>query len=137
FVNNRLKKMGVSLDPTTKLKYLSVAQRQMVEICKALLQDAQIIALDEPTSSLSHRETEILFRLVKDLRAHGKTLIYVSHRLDEIFELCDAATIFRDGRTVVSHKSLVDVTREQLVNEMVGREIKDIYDYRARALGAP
>jgi L-arabinose transport system ATP-binding protein len=109
----------------------------MVEICKALLQDAQIIALDEPTSSLSHRETEILFRLVKDLRAHGKTLIYVSHRLDEIFELCDAATIFRDGRTVVSHQSLVDVTREQLVNEMVGREIKDIYDYRARTLGAP
>ena len=137
FVSDRLKTMGVSLDPTTKLKYLSVAQRQMVEICKALLQDAQIIALDEPTSSLSHRETEILFRLVKDLRAHGKTLIYVSHRLDEIFELCDAATIFRDGRTVVSHKNLVGVTREQLVSEMVGREIKDIYDYRARTLGAP
>jgi L-arabinose transport system ATP-binding protein len=135
FVSRRLRTMGVSLNPTTKLKQLSVAQRQMVEICKALLQDAQIIALDEPTSSLSHRETEILFRLVKDLRAQGKTLIYVSHRLDEIFALCDAATIFRDGRTIVSHQSLVGVTREQLVSEMVGREIKDIYDYRARTLG--
>jgi L-arabinose transport system ATP-binding protein len=137
FVHSRLTAMGVSLDPTTKLKQLSVAQRQMVEICKALLQDAQIIALDEPTSSLSHRETEILFRLVKELRTQGKTLIYVSHRLDEIFELCDAVTIFRDGRSVFSHKSLVGVTREQLVNQMVGREIKDIYDYRSRALGEP
>jgi L-arabinose transport system ATP-binding protein len=137
FVSGRLRKMGVSLNPTTKLKHLSVAQRQMVEICKALLRDAEIIALDEPTSSLSHRETEILFRLVKDLRAQGKTLIYVSHRLDEIFELCDAATIFRDGRTIVSHQSLVGVTREQLVSEMVGREINDIYDYRARPLGEP
>jgi L-arabinose transport system ATP-binding protein len=137
FVSSRLSTMGVSLNPTTKLKHLSVAQRQMVEICKALLRDAQIIALDEPTSSLSHRETEILFRLVKDLRAAGKTLIYVSHRLEEVFELCDAATIFRDGRTVVSHQSLRGVTREQLVNEMVGREIKDIYDYRVRTLGEP
>jgi L-arabinose transport system ATP-binding protein len=137
FVNSRLRTMGVSLNPTTKLKHLSVAQRQMVEICKALLRDAQIIALDEPTSSLSHRETEILFRLVKELRTQGKTLIYVSHRLDEIFALCDAATIFRDGRTVVSHRTLLGVTREQLVNEMVGREINDIYDYRARTLGKP
>lgn len=137
FVSSRLRAMGVSLNPTTKLKYLSVAQRQMVEICKALLRDAQVIALDEPTSSLSHRETEILFRLVKDLRAHGKTLIYVSHRLDEVFELCDAVTIFRDGRTVVSHQTLEGVTREQLVSEMVGREINDIYDYRSRKLGGP
>src|SRR5580704_17565268 len=137
FVSSRLRAMGVSLNPTTKLKYLSVAQRQMVEICKALLRDAQIIALDEPTSSLSHRETEILFRLVKDLRAHGKTLIYVSHRLDEVFELCDAVTIFRDGRTVVSHQTLEGVTRDQLVSEMVGREINDIYDYRSRKLGGP
>src|SRR3984957_5840830 len=137
FVSSRLRTMGVALNPTAKLKYLSVAQRQMVEICKALLRDAQIIALDEPTSSLSHRETEILFRLVKDLRAAGKTLIYVSHRLDEVFELCDAATIFRDGRTVASHNTLLGVTRDQLVSEMVGREIKDIYDYRVRTLGEP
>ena len=137
FVSDRLRTMGVSLNVTTKLKNLSVAQRQMVEICKALLRDAQIIALDEPTSSLSHRETEILFRLVRDLRAQGKTLIYVSHRLDEIFGLCDSATIFRDGRTVASHNTLLGVTRDQLVSEMVGREIKDIYDYRARTLGEP
>jgi L-arabinose transport system ATP-binding protein len=135
FVRSRLKTMGVSLNPTTKLSHLSVAQRQMVEICKALLRDAQVIALDEPTSSLSNRETEILFTLVRDLRARGKTLIYVSHRLDEIFDLCDACTVFRDGRTIVSHESLVGTTREQIVREMVGREINDIYDYHARKLG--
>jgi L-arabinose transport system ATP-binding protein len=87
--------------------------------------------------SLYTPETEILFRLVKDLRARGKTLIYVSHRLDEIFELCDACTIFRDGRNIISHASLVGVTREQIVREMVGREIKDIYDYRPQKLGEP
>jgi ABC-type sugar transport system ATPase subunit len=98
FVRTRLQAMGVSLNPTVRLARLSIAQRQMVEICKALLRDAKIIALDEPTSSLSHRETQILFRLVKDLQAQGKVLIYVSHRLEEIFELCDACTILRDGQ---------------------------------------
>jgi L-arabinose transport system ATP-binding protein len=135
FVRTRLQAMGVSLNPTVRLARLSVAQRQMVEICKALLRDAKIIALDEPTSSLSPRETQILFRLVKELQAQGRVLIYVSHRLEEIFELCDACTILRDGQTVVSHHSMSGLTRELLVSQMVGREIKDIYDYRARPLG--
>lgn len=137
FVRTRLQAMGVTLNPSVKLARLSVAQRQMVEICKALLRDAKVIALDEPTSSLSHRETRILFRLVKDLQAQGRVLIYVSHRLEEVFELCDACTILRDGQTVVTHRSVSGLTRELLVSQMVGREIKDIYDYRARPLGEP
>lgn len=135
FVRARLAAMGVDLDPNAKLRRLSIAQRQMVEICKALLRNARVIALDEPTSSLSHRETEILFKLVRGLRADQRALIYISHRLDEIYELCDTCTIFRDGRKVASHASLAAVSRDTLVSEMVGREIADIYSYQPRALG--
>ena len=134
-VRERLTAMGVDLDPNAKLRKLSIAQRQMVEICKALLRNARVIALDEPTSSLSHRETEVLFKLVRDLKADNRALIYISHRMDEIYELCDACTIFRDGRKIASHLSLAEVPRETLVQEMVGREISDIYNYRARPLG--
>lgn len=132
----QLQAIGVDLDPAAKLADLSIAQRQMVEICKAVMQDAQVIAFDEPTSSLSHRETEVLFRLVKRLRAEGRTLIYISHRLDELYELCDACTIFRDGRQVAVHPRMAEVPRQQLIADMVGRELQDIYDYRPRPRGA-
>jgi L-arabinose transport system ATP-binding protein len=135
FVLERLEAMGVALDPNAKLRKLSIAQRQMVEICKALMRNARVIALDEPTSSLSHRETEVLFKLVRDLRADNRAMIYISHRMDEIYELCDACTIFRDGRKVASHPTLEGVSRDTIVSEMVGREISDIYSYSARPLG--
>ncbi|MFA9217129.1 MAG: L-arabinose ABC transporter ATP-binding protein AraG [Sphingomonadaceae bacterium] len=134
-VADKLAAIGVDLDPAARLADLSIAQRQMVEICKAIMQDARVIAFDEPTSSLSHRETEILFRLVRELRADGRTLIYISHRLEELYELCDACTIFRDGRKIVTHDVMADVPRERLISDMVGRELSDIYDYRARPLG--
>ncbi|WP_431262454.1 L-arabinose ABC transporter ATP-binding protein AraG [Roseateles chitinivorans] len=134
-VADQLAAIGVDLDPGARLSELSIAQRQMVEICKAVLQDARVIAFDEPTSSLSHRETEILFRLVKRLRAEGRTLIYISHRLEELYELCDACTIFRDGRKIVTHEVMAEVPRERLIADMVGRELRDIYDYRAREHG--
>ena len=132
----RLTRMGVDLDPDARLADLSIAQRQMVEICKAVMQDAQIIAFDEPTSSLSHRESEILFEIVNNLRAEGRTLIYISHRLEELYALCDACTIFRDGRKIVTHPVMGNVSRDTLVRDMVGRELLDIYDYRPRAIGA-
>ncbi len=134
-VAERLANIGVDLDPAARLSDLSIAQRQMVEICKAVMQDAKVIAFDEPTSSLSHRETEILFKLVKRLRAEGRTLIYISHRLEELYELCDACTIFRDGRKIVTHEVMADVPRDRLISDMVGREVKDIYDYRSRQQG--
>ena len=112
FVRERLEAMGVALDPNAKLRKLSIAQRQMVEICKALMRNARVIALDEPTSSLSHRETEVLFKLVRDLRADNRAMIYISHRMDEIYELCDACTIFRDGRKIASHPTLEGVSRD-------------------------
>jgi L-arabinose transport system ATP-binding protein len=134
-VAEKLAAIGVDLAPDARLADLSIAQRQMVEICKAIMQDAQVIAFDEPTSSLSHRETEILFRLVRELRADGRTLIYISHRLEELYALCDACTIFRDGRKIVTHDVMAEVPRERLISDMVGRELSDIYDYRARPLG--
>ncbi|WP_193570552.1 L-arabinose ABC transporter ATP-binding protein AraG [Luteibacter yeojuensis] len=135
WTRERLDALGVDLDPRAKLKQLSIGQRQMVEIAKAILRDAKILALDEPTSSLSHRETDVLFRLVRDLRAQGKAMIYISHRMDEIFELCDAATIFRDGRKVADFDTLEGITRDTLVQRMVGREISDIFGYRPREQG--
>jgi L-arabinose transport system ATP-binding protein len=136
-VAEKLAAIGVDLSPDARLADLSIAQRQMVEICKAIMQDAQVIAFDEPTSSLSHRETDILFRLVKELRANGRTLIYISHRLEELYELCDACTIFRDGRKIVTHDVMAEVPRDRLISDMVGRELSDIYDYRERAHGTP
>jgi L-arabinose transport system ATP-binding protein len=134
-VESELQRMGISIDPRATLRELSIAQRQLVEICKALMRDANIIAFDEPTSSLSHRETDILFRLVEDLQNKGKAIIYISHRMEEIYRLCDGCTVLRDGRNVVSYPALQAVTRDALISKMVGREISDIYGYRARPLG--
>ncbi|MES2898189.1 MAG: L-arabinose ABC transporter ATP-binding protein AraG [Pseudomonadota bacterium] len=134
-VGERLARLGVDLDARARLADLSIAQRQMVEICKAVMQDAQVIAFDEPTSSLSHRETEILFRIVRDLRAEGRTLIYISHRLEELYALCDSCSILRDGRKVATHPVMAEVPRERLISDMVGRELSDIYDYREREHG--
>jgi L-arabinose transport system ATP-binding protein len=134
-VTSELQRMGVSIDPRASLRKLSIAQRQMVEICKALMRDAAIIAFDEPTSSLSNRETDILFKLVDDLKARGKAIIYISHRFEEIYRLCDSCTVLRDGRNVISYPTLKAVSRDTLINKMVGRDITDIYAYQPRPLG--
>ncbi len=136
WVKSELERLGVDLDPDARLRHLSIGQRQMVEICKEILRNARIIALDEPTSSLSHSEVDTLFRLVKDLRTQGKGMIYISHRLDEIFELCDDCSILRDGCKVAEFRGMAGVTKDDLVNRMVGREIRDIWGYRPRAVGA-
>lgn len=135
-VVQRLAETGINLDPDARLADLSIAQRQMVEICKAVMQDAQIIAFDEPTSSLSHIESEILFKLVADLKKAGRTIIYISHRLDELYALCDTCTIFRDGQKIVTHPVMSKVSRHTLIHDMVGRELADIYNYKERKIGA-
>jgi L-arabinose transport system ATP-binding protein len=132
---HHLKSLGEDIDPLTKVKDLSIAQRQMVEISKALTHEARIIAFDEPTSSLSEREVRRLFFTIRDLKARGRAILYVSHRIEEIFELCDTITVFRDGRLVKQHSDASQVTRDMLVADMVGRPIKNIYEYRERARG--
>ncbi len=123
------------IDPHTCIQQLPIAQRQMIEIAKALLHNARIIAFDEPTSSLSEKETSRLFRIIRDLKRQGKSIIYVSHRMEEIFEVCDSVTVFRDGKNVETFEAMGDVTHDLLVSRMVGRDIKNIYGYRERHKG--
>jgi L-arabinose transport system ATP-binding protein len=132
-----LQRLGEDIDPRALVKSLPIGRRQMVEIGKALLRDARVIAFDEPTSSLSARETETLMRIVRDLKQEGRAILYVSHRLEEIFALCDSASVLRDGRLVANHNALADVGKDRLISEMAGREIADIYAYRARTHGEP
>ena len=131
-----LERLGEHIDPAAKVRSLSIAQRQMLEIAKALMLDAKVLAFDEPTSSLTEREVRNLFEVIRDLKRKGCCIIYVSHRLEEIFELCDAVTIFRDGRLVEDRKDMTGVDHDFLVSRMVGRSIDNIYAYRPRELGA-
>jgi len=124
--------VGEAISPDEKLGRLPLAQRQMVEIAKALGRGARIVAFDEPTSSLSTKETLRLFDIIRDLRDRGTAILYVTHRMDEVYEICDAATVLRDGRHVVTHDPLAGVTRDALVKSMVGRELTNIYRYRPR-----
>jgi L-arabinose transport system ATP-binding protein len=134
-VAEKLADMGIDVDPTAKVASLSIGERQMVEIAKAVMVDARVIALDEPTSSLSSRESEILFSLIDRLRANGTVILYVSHRLDEIFRLCDSLTVLRDGKLAAHHPDISKATRDQIIAEMVGREIANIWGWRGRSLG--
>lgn len=131
----RLKQVGIDIHPNTRLGSLSIAQRQMVEIAKALSRDARIIAFDEPTSSLSTREVEKLFQIIGELKRQGRVILYVTHRMDEIFRICDAATVLRDGRHVETFETLEQIDANVIVNRMVGRDIQDIFGYQPRELG--
>lgn len=128
----QLSHLGLDIDPDTPLKYLSIGQWQMVEIAKALARNAKIIAFDEPTSSLSAREIEQLFRVIRELRAEGRVILYVSHRMEEIFALSDAITVFKDGRYVRTFDDMTQVNNASLVQAMVGRNLGDIYGYQPR-----
>ncbi len=131
----QLEHLGLDIDPDTPLKYLSIGQWQMVEIAKALARNAKVIAFDEPTSSLSAREIDNLFRVIRELRKEGRVIIYVSHRMEEIFAISDAITVFKDGRYVCTFDDIKAVSHDRLVQAMVGREIGDIYGWKSREYG--
>ena len=131
----QLTNLGERIDPRAKLGSLPIGQRQMVEIAKALARNAKVIAFDEPTSSLSARETERLFAVIGQLKLSGRVILYVSHRLEEIFDVCDSATVLRDGRLAQTYDSLKGVSRDDLVRKMVGRSIEDIFHYQGRTPG--
>ncbi|OYU04990.1 MAG: L-arabinose ABC transporter ATP-binding protein AraG [Pseudomonas sp. PGPPP1] len=130
-----LKGLADEIDPAEKLGRLSLGQRQLVEIAKALSRGAQVIAFDEPTSSLSAREIDRLMAIITRLRDEGKVVLYVSHRMEEVFRICNAVTVFKDGRYVRTFDDMAALTHDQLVTCMVGRDIQDIYDYRPREHG--
>lgn len=127
-----LAQVGVEIDPDAKVGSLSLAQRQMVEIGKALSRKAQVIAFDEPTSSLSTREVEKLFEIILELKRQGKIIFYVSHRMDEIFRVCDACTVLRDGKHVETFPSVANIDANTIIQRMVGRAIEDIWSYHPR-----
>lgn len=130
-----LARLGLQVDPDTQLDRLSLGQQQMVEIAKALTAQARILIMDEPTSSLSGRETEALFTVVEKLRAEGVGVIYISHRLGEVARLADRAMVLRDGAVVgVLQRSEID--HATLVQMMVGRDATSLYQHQARSTGA-
>lgn len=132
-VRGKLADFGIEVDADAKVATLSIGERQMVEIAKAIMLDARVVALDEPTSSLSSRESEVLFSLIGRLKARGTVILYVSHRLDEIFRLCDSMTVLRDGKLAAHHPDISLITRDQVISEMVGREISNIWGWRESA----
>jgi ribose transport system ATP-binding protein len=116
-------KIGIAIDPNTRCRDLTVAQQQTVEIAKALSVNARIIVMDEPTAALTSQEVEHLFAIIADLKSRGIGVIYISHRLDEIFEVADRVMVLRDG-TYVGTEPVSDVTREKLIEMMVGRSLE-------------
>ncbi len=114
------------VNPKSEMHTLTVAQMQMIEIIRAVSCNARLIIMDEPTSSLDVEETNRLFRTIKDLKAKGVSIIYISHRMEEIFQICDRVSVFRDGRYIAT-RDIDDVTRDDLILLMVGRQLTNIY----------
>lgn len=121
--------MGISIDPCAKVEDLSVAYMQMVEIAKAISKDVKILIMDEPTAPLTDDEVATLFRIVGELKARGVTIIYISHRLAELYEICDTVSVMRDGR-MIDTLPIKEATRNALVSMMVGRELKESFPAR-------
>jgi ribose transport system ATP-binding protein len=121
-----LDRMSLDVSPTAIVGSLRMGERQMVEIARALLWNTKILVLDEPTSSLTDRETELLFDLIKELASQGVSIIYISHRLDEIFDVCDRATVLRDGEKVDT-VDVASISKMDLIRMITGREIKEMY----------
>lgn len=124
------------LDVFREVSELSVAEQQIVEICKALSSRSRVLVLDEPTAVLTDKETQRLFELVRRLKAQGVCIIYISHRLEEIFSLCDVATVLKDGRCVAT-VPLADIDESQLVHLMIGRDLGDLFPSRRTQIGEP
>lgn len=129
-----LESEDLTFDPKTKLMDLSVSDIQLLEIIKMTNRNAQIIIMDEPTSSLTQHETERLFEKINRMRKEGKTILYISHKMDEIFRLSDDVTVMRDGRKIKT-LPIDKINREEIISMMVGREIKNIYPSRDRNVG--
>ncbi len=121
-----LESLGIRVDVRALVSDLSVAQRQMVSIARALSSQARVIILDEPTASLSERETMILFEIIRRLKERGVAVIYISHRLEEIFVIADRVTVMRDGR-VIGTQPVAETRLDQIIAMMVGRQMSDLF----------
>jgi inositol transport system ATP-binding protein len=129
-----LQQMGVAIHARTKMKHLSVAEMQMVEIAKAISNNAKVIIMDEPTSAISDKEVTTLFKIIKDLKSKGVAIIYISHKMDEIYQIADTITVLRDGK-YIGTKSATKLDSKALITMMVGREMDDIFPTSSAAKG--
>jgi len=128
-----LGRLSLDVDARAEVQGLSIAQQQMVEVSKALSYDADIIAMDEPTSALTDRETDVLFRVMRSLKTQGVSIVFISHRLEEIFQVSDRVTVLRDGRRIGTAPT-AELDEDRVVRMMVGRELGELYP---RAQGEP
>ncbi|HMJ07629.1 MAG TPA: ATP-binding cassette domain-containing protein, partial [Pyrinomonadaceae bacterium] len=130
-----LEDLRLPIDPRVPVGNLGIGQQQLVEIAKALSKNARILVLDEPTAALTESEVETLFAILRKLKARGVGMIYISHKLNEVFEMSDRVTVLRDGRTVGTHAT-ADMTRDNVIAAMVGREVGDIFPKPDHEFGA-
>ncbi|RKQ28556.1 sugar ABC transporter ATP-binding protein [Oceanobacillus halophilus] len=128
------KRMNISIPLNKEAGECSVGEQQMIEIAKALMLDAEVIIMDEPTSALTDREIEMLFQIMKELTSGGVSLVYISHRMEEIFEICDRITVMRDGVSVAT-SYIKETSFDEIVKQMVGRELEDRYPERNPTYG--
>ena len=130
-----LDELKIDIDPATVVKTLPVSKQQMVEIAKALSTNARILIMDEPTSALTEREIVELFRIIRELKQQGRAIVYISHRLEELKEITDRVSIFRDGRYVAT-RNFADTTLDEIIAMMIGREIKEKFPHTRVDKGA-
>ncbi|OGO56596.1 MAG: sugar ABC transporter ATP-binding protein [Chloroflexi bacterium RBG_16_72_14] len=129
-----IERLEQRIDPDTQVGMLRVGQQQIVEIARALAEDVRVLIMDEPTSALSAAETEVLFRIIRDLKAHGVTIIYISHKLDELLGIGDRITVLRDGR-MVAHADAGDVDVSWIIGQMVGRDPSALFTRTDHPIG--
>lgn len=127
-----LARLGLTLDPDTLVSELSIAERQFVEIAHGIDSDADVFILDEPTAALNAADVEVLNRHIRSLREAGKAIVYISHRMDEIFAICDVVTVLKDGQ-LVGTRPLSEMTPASLIAMMVGRELEDLFPSAVKA----
>ena len=121
--------LNIQIDPETPVKELTVAYQQIVEIAKAVSKNVKVLIMDEPSAPLTNIEVEAMFRIMRKLKQQGVTIVYISHRMEEIFEICDRVTVMRDGKYIET-QNVADTDRRKLVNLMVGRELSETYPQR-------
>jgi ribose transport system ATP-binding protein/inositol transport system ATP-binding protein len=129
-----LRSFDLDIQPTAIMETLTIAQCQMIEIIRAVSCNARMIIMDEPTSSLDSEETERLFETIRTLRSNGVSIIYISHRMEEIFEICDKVSVFRDGK-YIDTTPIKDITKDEVISKMVGRTLKSIFPKTACEIG--
>ncbi len=127
-------RLNINIDPEIEVSELSVANRQMVEIAKAVSYDSDVLIMDEPTSALTEREVTHLFEIIRELKKAGKGIVYITHKMNELFEIADEVSVFRDGRYIGTHDS-ADVTRDVIIHMMVGREITQLFPKETVPIG--